>query len=132
MNIREPEIHFGLEEFDLYKAAREFRVRIYKVIKSLPREEEYALGRQMRRAVISISNNVAEGHGRWHYQETMQFCRIARGSTEEIIDDLNVCLDENYFPSNQVEGLKTEGYKLIKQINGYISYLKRSQKKNNQ
>ena len=41
-------------------------------------------------------NNIAEGHGRWHFQENMQFCRVSRGSVEETLDDLNLYLDEEY------------------------------------
>jgi len=62
----------------------------------------------MRRAAISISNNIAEGHGRWHFQENMRFCRISRGSVEETLDDLNLCLDEEYASPDLVEALKTE------------------------
>lgn len=86
----------------------------------------------MRRAAISISNNIAEGHGRWHYQENIQFCRVSRGSVEEIIDDLNICLDEAYGSQEQVEYLKTEGYELIARINGYIAYLRQSKQGSSQ
>ena len=133
MSICEPESYFGLEEFELYKAARELRKRVYKVIKSLPNEEKYALGLQMRKAIISVTNNIADSHGRWHYQETISRLfrdRIARGSIEEIIDDLNICIDEGYSPTEICERLKKEGYKLVKQINSYIHYLKKSQKEN--
>lgn len=78
----------------------------------------------MRKAAISILNNIAEGHGRWHYQENIQYCRVSRGSTEEIIDDLNICIDEDYINDKDLVCLKSEGYELIKDINGYIVYLK--------
>lgn len=126
MEVDEPESRYGLEEFELYKSARHYRKRIYKVIKCLPSEEKYALGLQMRKAIVSVTNNIAEGHGRWHFKENIQFCRISRGSTEEIIDDLNVCIDEKYYSAIDCEELKKEGYELIRMINGYISYLKKS------
>ena len=118
-------VKYKLEDFELYKIAREFRIKMYDLIKRLPVDEKYALATQMRRAAISVSNNIAEGHGRWHFQETMQFCRVSRGSVEEIIDDLNVCLDEKYFDESEIIPLKDESYSLIERINGYISYLKK-------
>ncbi len=117
---------FTLDNFELYKLAREFREKIYILIKKLPVEEKYCLAPQMRKAALSITNNIAEGHGRWHYQENIQFCRISRGSTEEIIDDLNLCIDEKYFEKELLETRKSEAYFLIKKINGYIAYLKKS------
>jgi four helix bundle protein len=123
------ESRYKLDDFELYKAAREFRKKIYKLIKKLPEEEKFALSPQMRRAAISITNNIAEGHGRWHWQENMQFCRISRGSIEEVIDDLNICIDEEYFPEAELENLKSEAYNLIEKINSYISYLKKLKEK---
>jgi four helix bundle protein len=117
---------FKLDDFELYKVAREFRKRVYRLIPQLPREEMYALGAQMRRAAISVSNNIAEGHGRWHYQENIRFCRIARGSVDELIDDFNVCEDEQYGDCGLVQALKTAAYELIRRINGYIAYLRKT------
>lgn len=77
----------------------------------------------MQDAIISVTNNIAEAHGRWHYKESIQFCRIARGSTEEIIDDLNICIDENYYDIKQCTHLNETGYELVKKINSYIAYL---------
>lgn len=116
---------YKLEDFELYKMAREFRKKVYDLIKRLPKEEIYVLVPQMRRAALSISNNIAEGHGRWHFQESIQYCRVSRGSVEEVIDDLNVCLDEKYFDESEIIPLKEESYRLIEKINGYISYLKK-------
>ena len=72
-----------------------------------------------------MTNNIAEGHGRWHYQENLQFCRISRGSAEEVLDDITVCLDEGYGEKTSNESLKEEAYALIATINSYIAYLRR-------
>jgi four helix bundle protein len=106
--------------------AREFRKKVYRLIALLPPSERYCLAPQMRRAALSVSNNIAEGHGRWHYQENMQFCRIARGSVEETIDDLNTCLDEKYGNREFVLEIKSDAATLIQRLNGYIAYLRRS------
>jgi four helix bundle protein len=80
----------------------------------------------MRRAALSVTNNIAEGHGRWHYQENIHYCRIARGSFDELIDDFNTCQDEAYGDQKLVAALKVEAYELIRRINGYIAYLRKS------
>jgi len=120
------EARFQLDDFELYKIAREFRKRAYRLLKQLPPVEKYALANQMRRAALSVTNNIAEGHGRWHYQENIHFCRISRGSVDELIDDFNTCQDENYGDQALVGELKVEAYDLIRRINGYIAYLKKS------
>jgi four helix bundle protein len=84
---------------------------------------------QMRRAATSLTNNISEGHGRYHYQENIQFCRQSRGSLSELVDDLNICIDEKYFPSDFLDKLKSEGAIVHKLLNGYISYLRRRKEK---
>jgi four helix bundle protein len=117
---------YRLDDFELYKIAREFRKRTYHLIKLLPHEEKYGLANQMRRAALSVTNNIAEGHGRWHYQENICFCMFSRRSVDELIDDFNVCLDEKYGQPTIVEGMKTAAYELIRRINGYIPYLRKT------
>jgi four helix bundle protein len=107
------EARYRLDDFELYRSARQFRCHVYVLIKQLPKEEKFALDPQMRRAAVSISNNIAEGHGRWHYQENAQLCRVAGGSTEEIIDDINVCLDEGYGDLEYNQRLKNEAYSCV-------------------
>src|SRR6478609_3800960 len=116
---------FRLDDFELYCAAREFRKRIFQLSRALPREERYCLVPQMRRAALSISNNIAEGHGRWHYQENLRFFRMARGSIDEVLDDLNTCLDEHYIDAEILQQLIGDGYALVARINGYMAYLRR-------
>lgn len=117
---------YSLDDLQLYNHARGFRKQIYQLIQELPEEEKYCLANQMRRAAVSITNNIAEGHGRWHYQENIQFCRISRGSIEEIVDDLNVCMDQNYGSRDHLEQLKIQAGTLIAKINSYIAYLNKS------
>lgn len=119
--------YYQLDDFQLYQAARAFRRRVYGLLRKLPPEEKAALVPQLRRAALSVSNNIAEGHGRWHFQECIRFCLIARGSVAEVIDDLNVCADEGY-PVADLQWLKDEAYALIVKINSYIAYLRRTQR----
>jgi four helix bundle protein len=114
------------EDFELYRAVREFRKKTYCLVKQLPPVEKYALGCQMRRAAVSVTNNIAEGYGRWYFQENIKFCRVSRGSVEELIDDFNVCIDEGYVKPNLVEDLKQDAYALVRRINGYIAYLRKT------
>lgn len=84
------------EDLEVWQKARKFRQTIYKLSKKFPKEEIYVLTGQIRRAVISITANIAEGHGRYHWQENIQFCRTARGSINETIDHLYRALDCEY------------------------------------
>ena len=115
---------YSFEDLDVYKSAREFRTKIFVPIKKLPPDEKYNLMSQMRRAATSLTNNIAEGHGRYHYQENIQFLRQARGSLEELIDDIIICLDESYPPEAELKALKAEGYDLLRRLNGYRAYLR--------
>ena len=108
----------------VWQRAMDLVVESYAVSVKLPKEELYGLSGQLRRAAVSIPSNIAEGHGRWYYQENMRFCRTYRGSIDEIIDDLNACIDEGYADGQQIERLKEEAHALIARINGYIAYLR--------
>jgi four helix bundle protein len=120
------ERRYRLDEFELYRFARAFRKQVYLVIRQLPVEEKYCLGSQMRRAAVSVTNNIAEGHGRWYYQDNMRFCRKARGSVEELIYDFPVCADESYVNLTEIERLKLLAHELIAKIKSYIGYLQKS------
>jgi four helix bundle protein len=112
------------EDLEVYQVAREFRKAMYGVARRLPVEEKFALASQMRRAAVSLTNNIAEGHGRFHFLEQIKFTLNSRGSLEELLDDLNVCEDESYLPQDQITSLKQEGWRVHKLINGYIRYLR--------
>ena len=94
MNKESP--HSTFEDLEVYQVAREFRKAMYRVAKQLPDIEKFGLTSQVRRAALSLTNNIAEGHGRYHYLDQIKFTLQSRGSLEELIDDLNVCEDERY------------------------------------
>jgi four helix bundle protein len=112
------------EDLEVYQVAREFRNAVYRVAKRLPEEEKFGLTSQIRRAAVSLTNNIAEGHGRFHFLEQIKFMLQARGSLEELLDDLNVCEDEAYLAAQEIETLKQEGWRVHKLINGYIRFLR--------
>jgi len=119
----------SFEALFVYQKAREFSRHIAELVKELPQTERNKLKDQMTRARRSITNNLAEGYGRFHYQETIQFCRHSRGSICEIIDDLIECRDENYINESICLSMKAEAYSLMKILNKYIAYLKNAKEK---
>ena len=119
-----PRVFQTFEDLEVYKAAREFRKAMYAVARRLPEFEKYDLGRQIRRAAVSLTNNMAEGHGRFHYPDQIRFFLHSRGSLEELVDDLNVCLDENYIPSDEIAALKEQSLGVLTLINGYLRHLR--------
>ena len=114
----------SFEELDAYRAAREFRKKMYGVAKRLPDIEKYGLASQIRRAAVSLTNNIAEGRGRFHYLDNIKFVLISRGSLTEPIDDLNICEDERYLPPSEITALRQEADRVLQLINGYIRYLR--------
>ena len=118
MNKESP--HSTFEDLEVYQVAREFRKTMYRVAKRLPDIEKFGLASQMRRASLSLTNNIAEGHGRFHYLDQIKFTLQSRGSLEELIDDLNACEDEQYLPEEEIASLKQEGWRVRQLIDGYI------------
>ena len=112
------------EDLEVYKSAREFRKVMYAVTRSLPDFEKYDLASQIRRAAVSLTNNIAEAHGRFHYPDQIRFILHSRGSLEELVDDLNVSIDENYLPTGEVEKLKEQASGVLILINGYLRHLR--------
>jgi four helix bundle protein len=117
--------HFRtFEDLEAYRAARGFRKAMYAVSRRFPDIEKFGLASQVRRAAVSLTNNIAEGHGRYHYLDQIKFTLIARGSLQELIDDLNICEDEQYLTAPEVARLKQEGWRVYQLFNGYIRYLR--------
>jgi four helix bundle protein len=84
----------SFEELECWKACTEVRRFITQLVKTYPKEERFGLVDDMKRAARSTTHNIAEGFGRYHFQENIQFCRMSRGSLCELIDQLITSKDE--------------------------------------
>ena len=116
------------EDLNCWKAGRELRKEISVLIKTFPQNENFELKSQMRRASRSVTHNIAEGYGRFHFKENVQFCRVSRGSLYELSDQLITAFDEGYIDEDYLQKLKLKVRECIMIINGYINYLKNPNK----
>lgn len=115
----------GFEDLAVYQEARKFRQRVYKLTKLLPKDEQFVLCPQMRRAAISVTNNIAEGHGSRSFKHNISYLYRSRGSINELQDDLAVCEDEGYFKAEHLDDLCRQAEAVAKLLNGYIAYLRK-------
>ncbi|UCD83005.1 MAG: four helix bundle protein [Desulfobacterales bacterium] len=108
-----------------WQACREVRIFINDLVKKYPKDERYSIVDNMKRASRSATQNIAEGFGRFHYRENLQFCRISRGSLYELIDDLITSLDEGFISQKDYQLGRDKISNAPALLNGYISYLNR-------
>ncbi|SEP08376.1 four helix bundle protein [Mucilaginibacter gossypiicola] len=111
-------------DLETWKQARKIRNTISGLVKEFPVEEKYRLTDQIVRSSRSIGNNLAEGHGRFHYQDNIRFCIMARGSLTETLDHLIVALDEKIITDETLRTFQAEYESCLRLINAYIQYLK--------
>ena len=90
----------------VWQKSMELTAEIYRLVKSLPKEESFALSDQMRRAAVSIPSNIAEGRGRNSDKDFVRFLSISRGSLWELSTQLDICLMMNYLTEQQVQNAK--------------------------
>ncbi len=108
-----------------YKCCRLFRKKISVLVnKCLPKSEQFLLRSQVLDSARSITANIAEGFGRFHYQENIQFCRQARGSLSETMEHMITTFDDKYITKEQLKEVNKDYKDCLKQLNGYIKYLK--------
>lgn len=117
----------GLEHLQVWQKAIQFALFVcQKVIGKFPDSEKYALSSQIRRSAQSIPANIAEGHGRFYYQDNVRFAYISRGSLEETYSHLIFAHEMGYVPQEQFQEASQKYSELLKMINGYINYLKKT------
>jgi four helix bundle protein len=112
-------------ELEVWKQSRKIRMWIKDLTKRFPTEEKYRLADQIIRSSRSIGNNIAEGHGRFHYQDNIRFCIMARGSLSETLDHLIIAFDDKIINNEELQSFKAEYESCLKLLNGYIQYLKK-------
>jgi len=108
-----------------WKESRQLRNSIRNLVNTFPQNEKYRLSDQIIRSSRSITANIAEGYGRYHYLENVKFCSYSRGSLDETKDHLTVALDEEYISRKQFEQYEQKIKEIKQLINGYIRFLKR-------
>ena len=111
-------------DLKVWQQAMEVIPDVYESIRKLPKEENYALADQIRRAAVSIPANIAEGHARAHRKEYLQFLSIARGSLAELATLLEIAHRLGYLPVNSHEALQRSIDNLNPRLNALITTLK--------
>ncbi len=109
---------YHFERLDAWQESRKVVVAVYKLLKKFPIEERYALCDQMRRAVISVPSNIAEGIGRMAVKETVHFLEIAYGSLMEVYCQLQVAVDLGYITNEEFNQVKPLIFTTSKLLSG--------------
>jgi four helix bundle protein len=117
------------EELEAWKAGRELRIFVFRSIAPILKKiHEYDLCDQIKRASRSVTHNIAEGHGRYHFLDNYRFCSNARGSLNEVLDQLITCHDDSLICGELYQTGREHFNKTLRILNGYMSWLKRSAK----
>ena len=99
------EAKYSYKNLDVYKESKVLVMMVYKLLKQFPKEEQYALCDQLRRAVISIPSNVAEGSGRTSMKDQAHFIEIAFGSLMEVDCQMDIAHDLGYITQNELDAI---------------------------
>jgi len=108
------------KDLETWRSARELRKEICRLALTLPDIEKFGLASQLRRAACSVTANIAEGFGRFGYQENVQSCRQARGSLYEVRDHLTTCVDAGYIVLDEGKRLDKMAQRATQILNGYV------------
>lgn len=120
--------YLSFEDLNVWKEARRLRLLVRELTKLLPYDEKNRLTDQMIRCSRSITNQIAEGHGRKTKADEHRFCIIARGSLSELWDHVLIAKDEKYLSSEKIDELYSQIKVVEKLLNGYLSWLNRETK----
>jgi four helix bundle protein len=110
----------SFEDLEAWQIAHKLALEVYKVTKIFPKDELYGIISQLRRAVLSITSNIAEGFSRYHYNDKIRFYYNARGSVSEVKNCLILSKDLDYIIKEEYQKLSNEIERVLKVINGLI------------
>ena len=110
---------------EVWQESRKLVNTTYALTKSFPKEEQFGLTNQMRRAAVSIPSNIAEGCGRQTAKDTINFLHISRGSLYELETQCFVALDQQYMTKEQFENIFTSIQCCKRLLNGFINYYRK-------
>ncbi|MBT9395380.1 four helix bundle protein [Hymenobacter sp. NST-14] len=109
-------------ELVVWQKCRALVSTVYELTRCFPKEELFGLSNQMRRAAVSIPSNIAEGCGRQHTRDTLQFLFIARGSLFEVETQCYLATDQEYISPDQLTLILTTIQECKKLLQGFIRY----------
>jgi four helix bundle protein len=112
-------------ELEVWKYSRGLVKIVYMLTKSFPKEEIYGLTNQIRRSVVSVPSNIAEGIGRQSNKETIHFLYIAKGSLQEVETQLYLSFDLEYLNEEELKNILEKVISTKKLLNGFINYYKK-------
>ena len=114
-------IVYSFEKLKVWQEAKKLVVDVYHLLDSFPKFEKYALCDQIRRAIVSVPSNIAEGSGRRSLKEQIHFLEISYGSLMETYNQLRIAIDLTYITEESVEAIKPSIDAVAKMINGRSS-----------
>jgi four helix bundle protein len=119
---------FSFEKLDVWKDAKDFVVKIYRLTEVYPNDEKFGLVHQIRRASLSLTNNIAEGTSRRTNKEKIRFIEIAFSSLMEVLNCLIISKELNLIEENIFLELRTDVEKISNKLNALANYFKKSTK----
>ena len=111
-------LQYSFEKLNVWQEAKKLVVDVYHLLDEFPKFEKYALCDQIRRAVVSVPSNIAEGSGRKSLKEQIHFLEISYGSLMETYNQLLIAIDLTYITEESVEAIKPRIDAVAKMING--------------
>lgn len=115
------------QDLIVWQKAMRLAREVYTIARQLPIEEKFALADQLRRSVVSIPSNIAEGHARGSDKEFVHFLYIARGSNAELMTQLILCVDFGYLVDADVRRVKLQSNEVGRLLNALIAKLRKQQ-----
>jgi four helix bundle protein len=109
---------FFYKKLDAYKIAKEFTIYVYSLLKKYPSYEQYALCDQLRRAVVSVPSNIAEGMGRMSVKERIHFLEISYASMTEVLCQLDISESLGYISAEELQQAESIVERLARVMSG--------------
>ncbi|MBL4656124.1 MAG: four helix bundle protein [Bacteroidia bacterium] len=108
----------------VWQKGRDLRLYVFTLTKQFPKEEKTKLTDQVIRSSRSITNNIAEGYGRFHFKDNIRLCNQARGSIYETLDHAEIAFECKYINQDTYQQLTENIEEILALTNGYIKYLR--------
>ncbi len=124
-------MEYAFEKLEAWKEARELVVAVYQLLDRFPKFEKYALCDQIRRSIVSVPSNLAEGSGRISPKEQMHFYEFAYGSLMEAYNQLILAVDLNYIGESNLNNLRPKIDTVARMLNGLRASLLKKLNANN-